>query len=213
MVSAVVALCSPVDGAGGVLFSAHMLQHELLMVVTAPLLVLARPVPAMLRALPRGWRAPVAHGALRPYQALAQPTVAWAFHALALWVWHFPWLFDLSVRNDAVHALQHASFFFAALVFWESLLVHRRGYAIGVISLFTTTLHMGALAGIITLADVPWYRAYAYTTAAWGLTPLEDQQLGGLIMWIPAGLVYVVAALWMGGSLLRTDTKPLEARN
>jgi putative membrane protein len=205
MIVTVIALCSPVDAAGSVLFSAHMIQHELLMVVAAPLFVLARPVASLVRGLPASWRIPLALAVVRPYRFLSRPAFAWVLHAAALWIWHLPPLFDLSVRNNTVHAFQHASFFLTALIFWESVLVSRRKVGVGLLSLFTTMLHMGALAGILALAGTPWYPVYAPTTIRWGLTPLEDQQIGGLIMWIPAGLVYVIAALGMMVPVLRSS--------
>ncbi|HYY43488.1 MAG TPA: cytochrome c oxidase assembly protein [Pyrinomonadaceae bacterium] len=206
-----VALVSPLHPWGRVLFSAHMTQHEVLMLVAAPLLVLGRPLAPSLRALPLEWAR--AAGRLtrrawwqRVWRIMTQPLVAWLIHAVALWVWHVPALFQAVLTHEWVHTLQHLSFFLSALLFWWALLYGRQGahgYGVGVLYLFTTALHSGLLGALITFAAGVWYPAYTHTTASWGLSPLEDQQLGGLIMWIPAGLVYVVAGLALFAGWLR----------
>ena len=206
-----VALVSPLHPWGRVLFSAHMTQHEVLMLVAAPLLVLGRPLAPLLRALPLGWAR--AAGRLsklawwqRVWRFITNPFVAWAVHAVALWVWHVPALFQAVIEHEWVHTLQHLSFFLSALLFWWALIHGRQGalgYGAGVLYMFTTALHSGLLGALITFAAGVWYPAYAHTTETWGLTPLEDQQLGGLIMWIPAGLVYVVAGLALFAGWLR----------
>jgi putative membrane protein len=206
-----VALASPLHPWGQVLFSAHMTQHELLMLVAAPLLVLGRPVVAFLFALPRSdareWSR-LARGPRfqRIWRVLTVPLVAWIVHAVALWSWHVPALFQAALRSEGVHHLQHASFFGSALLFWWALL-HRRASAANagaaLLYLFTTMLHSGLLGAALTFADRIIYPAYGDAALAWTLTPREDQQLGGLIMWIPAGLVYVIAALSLLAGWLR----------
>jgi cytochrome c oxidase assembly factor CtaG len=126
-------------------------------------------------------------------------------HALAIWVWHAPRLYDAAVTSALVHALQHASFLGSALLFWWALIHGRNGrlrYGASVLYIFTTALHTTALGAVLSLASRPLYPAYA-STAAWGLTPLEDQQLAGLIMWVPAGIAYLVAALGLMAEWLR----------
>jgi putative membrane protein len=198
----VVALVSPVDALGGVLFSAHMAQHELLMAAAAPLLVLGLPGIAITWALPAGWRRAAgrwtATGPVRTaWTALTRPSVAWLLHAVAIWGWHAPALYDAAVARESVHALQHASFLGTALLFWWAL-IHghgaRRRYGAAVLYLFTTAIHTTALGAVLVLASRPFYAVYT-STAAWGLSPLQDQQLAGLIMWVPAGAAYLVAAL------------------
>ena len=210
-----VALVSPLHPWGEVLFSAHMTQHEMLMLVAAPLLVLSRPLVAAFWALPRGWRKP-ARGLLksnrlqRGWHFLTNPFVAWLVHAVALWTWHIPLLFQATLKSDAVHSVQHASFFLSALVFWWAIMASPRGaasYGAGVLYLFTTSVHSGLLGVFLTLTSKIWYPVYEKSTASWGLTPLEDQQLGGLIMWIPAGVVYIFAGLLMFAGWLRESEK------
>jgi putative membrane protein len=207
----VLALISPVHAWGSVLFSAHMTQHELLMLIAAPLLVLSRPIVVFLWALPRSWAVALARwskiGAWETtWRTISNPVVAWIIHALVLWVWHVPALFEATLENESIHALQHASFLFSALLFWWAVIHgHKRalGFGLAVLYMFTTALHSGLLGALLTFANSVWYVAYAERTAAWGLTPLEDQQIGGLIMWIPAGLVYIAAGLALFAGWLR----------
>jgi putative membrane protein len=200
----VVALLSPVHRLGESLFSAHMVQHELLMALAAPLLVLGRPLVPFVWGLPPSWRRTLGRwtgsdGFRGAWAVLTHPMSAWALHAAAIWIWHLPSLYEATLRNEAVHALQHASFLGTALLFWWSVLQGGRqgrlGWPGAVISLFTTAVHTSILGALLTFSTRVWYPIYDATTAAWGLTPLEDQQLAGLIMWVPAGLAYLVAAL------------------
>jgi putative membrane protein len=199
----VLALVSPVDAMGGVLFSAHMTQHEILMIIAAPLLVLGRPMAAFLWALPLVWRQRLMQasrilGWQRAWQILKHPATAWFLHAAVLWGWHVPMLFQATLTNEWVHAAQHSSFLVSALLFCESLvygLNGRGGYGVAVLYVFTTAVHTSVLGALLTFANTLWYPAYRETTSAWGLTPLEDQQLGGLIMWVPAGMIYVGAGI------------------
>jgi len=219
----VIALVSPIHAWGSVLFSAHMTQHELLMLVAAPLLVLGRPIVPFLWSLPRSWALTLARFSKlnaweRTWRSISNPVVAWIIHAVVLWAWHLPFLFQATLENESIHALQHASFLFSALLFWWAVVHGRRralGFGLAVLYMFTTALHSGLLGALLTFANTLWYPAYAQRTAAWGLTPLEDQQLGGLVMWVPAGLVYIAAGLalfagWLRESEIRARSTPVE---
>lgn len=205
----VVALASPLDAAGTVSFAAHMVQHELLMIVAAPLLVLGRPLGVWLWAWPQAAR----HGggvmtrapALRAtWRVLTRPLHAWILHFAALWLWHAPYLFQAALAHPALHALQHASFLFPALLFWWAVLDGvARGSAIAY--LFTTMLHTGALGALFAVSGRIWYPAYGGGAAQFGLSALEDQQLGGLIMWVPGGLAYLIVALALCARWLAAD--------
>nr|WP_255429294.1 cytochrome c oxidase assembly protein [Ramlibacter albus] len=205
------ALVSPLDWLGGRLFSAHMVQHELLMVVAAPLLVIGRPLAAWSWAMPPGMRRSVG-GAFnaRPWSAvwrvITDPVAAWALHAIALWAWHIPSAFDAALRSEGWHIAQHASFLVTALLFWWAVLGHdprsRMGTGAAFASLFTTMLHTSALGALLSLASSPWYSEYLPLTAALGFDPLEDQQLGGVVMWVPGALAYLFAALAVVARLL-----------
>ena len=205
-----VALVSPLHAWGRVLFSAHMSQHEVLMLVAAPLLVLSRPLAVFLSAFPVASSRRIGNiGKMRwfntSWHLLTIPLVAWLVHAIALWIWHVPLLFDAVQTDEWVHTAQHLSFLISALLFWWAL-IHgpqgAMGYGAAVLYLFTTSIHSGALGALLTVTGYVWYPSYIGLTNSWGLTPLEDQQLGGLIMWIPAGFVYLFAALLMFGRWL-----------
>jgi putative membrane protein len=205
----VVALLSPLDRLSDVLFSAHMGQHEILMLVAAPLLIMGRPTIAALWALPAGPRARVAQvmraGAVRGgWRLITAPITILVLHGLALWIWHIPWLFQGAMHSEAVHAFQHLCFFVTAALFWWMLIAGRYGrlgYGAAVLFVFLTALHSGALGALITFAGRLWYPIYA--GRAPGTDPLEDQRLAGLFMWIPAGVILMVLGLglmaaWLG---------------
>lgn len=214
-----VAFVSPLATASAGVFSAHMVQHELLMVLGAPLMVLGRPLAIWTWALPLPWRRAVGKPFRQPvlsrfWRALCTPLMAATLHAVAIWLWHVPRLFELAEQSIALHALQHSSFLFSALLFWWVVLrpgrEHRTGAA--VMCLFLTMLHTSALGVLLTFSGDVWYAVSTAGAAHWGLTPLEDQQLGGLIMWVPGGIPYVIAALalaarWFDG---RSDAETHE---
>lgn len=209
----VIALVSPLHALGESLFSAHMTQHELLMTVAAPLLVIGRPLVPALFALPASSRRAASgwtkagwfrHG----WNVITRPSVAFALHAVAIWGWHLPSLYGATLDNDAIHTLQHFSFLGTALLFWWTVLNPAwSGRGIALLSLFGTMLHTGALGALLTVSASVWYAPYMTTTTAWGLTPLQDQQLGGLIMWIPGGITYLVAALALLAASLRESER------
>ncbi|TFW09764.1 cytochrome c oxidase assembly protein, partial [Oxalobacteraceae bacterium OM1] len=195
-----VALASPLDAMAERSFTAHMLQHLLLMLVAPPLLVWSRPVYAMLWAFRPATRRRIgqwwAHRSrLRGlYDACMRPLTAWMLASVALWCWHVPALYDLALRNEAVHVAEHLCFFLTSLSFWT--LVERpwqrhAGYGTAIVMLAAFALHNGLLGAVLSFSSVPLYLAYAggADTAA----RVADQQLAGLIMWIPAGVVHLAA--------------------
>lgn len=212
------ALLSPLHALSEQLFSAHMVQHELLMVVSAPLLVVGRPLVPMLWALPSAARRRIGRVARRSdmrsaWRFISIPLVAFFVHGIAIWLWHVPALFEATLTSDAVHALQHLSFLGTALLFWWTIIqghapgghAHAVSFGVAVLLLFGTALHSGALGALLTFSRAVWYPVYANAAASWRLTPLEDQQLAGLIMWIPATFAYLVAALMLFASWLRAS--------
>jgi cytochrome c oxidase assembly factor CtaG len=209
------ALVSPIHAAGEVLFSAHMVQHEIVMVLAAPLLTLGRPLIPFLWAMPLAVRR--ALGELAKHDMLARTwsiatrtSVAGILHGVAIWVWHYPPLFDATLSSDAIHTAQHCSFLFTALLFWWSVFRGAPGPAL--LSLFVTAVHTSVLGALLTFSATPWYPGYAETTARWNIGPLQDQQLGGVIMWIPAGLSYLIAGVWTASrSLTRTTMTATKA--
>jgi putative membrane protein len=216
-ISLVIALDSPMHELGEQLFWVHMTQHELLMLVCAPLLVLGRPLVPFLFALPESWRDAVA-GVSRTkvfrtaWSSLSSAMSAWTLSALGLWIWHAPSLFDQTLHSEFMHAAQHTTFVVTALLFWWPLVNHTRalGYGGGVAYVFTTALHTSLLGALLTFAPHAWYASYTSTAPAWHLTALQDQQLGGLIMWVPAGTLLSIITLvllfkWMNESQTRWE--------
>lgn len=199
MVALGIALLSPLDALAAQLFSAHMTQHLLLMLVAPPLLVWSRPVFVWLWAFPlerrrrigRFWTHTRAlHGA---HAFLMRPTVAWLLASFALWFWHIPGPYNLALANEGVHTVEHLCFFLTSLAFWTLVLepYGRRdtGPGTALVMVVTFALHNGLLGALLTFAKAPLYRSHV--ASAWGLTALEDQQLAGLIMWVPAGFVHL----------------------
>jgi putative membrane protein len=197
------ALGGPIEAWSGTSFAAHMLQHELMMLAAAPLLAASRPLGVFAWALPanarRRLRALTSPRWLQTaWQFITAPLWATALSIVVLWVWHVPALFDLATVHRGWHALQHASFFVTALAFWWALRAggtpaHRIGQTVA--CLFVTMVVTGALGGLLAFSTAPWYSSYAHHAAPFGWTPLEDQQMGGLIMWIPGGALYMIVAL------------------
>jgi putative membrane protein len=216
-----VALASPLELAASSVFTAHMVQHLLLMLVVAPLLVCGRPVVVLGQAMPlRGRRMFVrfrAHRFVRSARdALFHPVSAWVIAVVVLWAWHLPALYEAALRRDALHALEHASLIATSALVWALALGRaRRSLAIPAASglLLATALQSGALGAVLALAQRPLYPLHASVAPSWGLTPLEDQQLAGGLMWVPPGIVYVVViagllARWLG-SFEAPDGEPV----
>lgn len=171
----------------------HMVQHMVLIIGVAPLLVLARPLPqwraALGPALDPLWR--------RLHQLSRRPTACALLHALAIWGWHAPGPYLAALREPLWHVLEHASFLSTGWLFWWSVLrPGRRSVLPAALALVFTVTHTGLLGALLTFAPVPLYAAES--------THLWDQQLAGLVMWVPGGVVYLFAALgaasrWLEG--------------
>lgn len=211
----VIALVSPLHELGDQLFSAHMVQHELLISIGAPLLVLGRPLVPFLWAVPLDWRRTAARWSQSRvvstlWRSMSKPAVAFALHGLAIWTWHVPRLYQATLTSELIHSLQHSSFLLTAILFWWTVFNARGGQVrrgAAVFYLFATLLQTGALGALLTFSQTLWYPAYAATTGRWGITPIEDQQLGGLIMWIPGSLAYIAAALAIFAQWLRESER------
>ena len=209
-----VALVSPLDALSSVLLLAHMAQHLVLVLIAAPLLVLSDVPLALLWALPRQqarplgqqlhrWR-PVA----RLWQAVSSPIAAWVLFTTVLWAWHTRVLYEAALRDETIHGLEHVGFLATAALFWWVVLRHNRPravrYIIAVPYLFTTSVQSGVLGALMSFSAQPWYPYYTARTASWGLTPLQDQQIAGLIMWLPGSAVFTALAIgYFAASLKR----------
>jgi putative membrane protein len=206
-----VAYISPLDAVSGSLFSAHMAQHLLLMLVAAPLLAWSTPIPPLLRGLPKSLRRPAGqitgNSALRAaWHKLNRPLTAFALHIAALLIWHVPAFYSAAIESNAVHALEHASFFLSALLYWWTV-AHAAQHGARLLSVFGAMIVSGGLGALMTFAGSVWYADHIPYVAAWGLTPLEDQQLAGLLMWIPSGMLYVAAAAALLGDWLESGDR------
>lgn len=211
-----VALVSPLDALGSSLLSAHMSQHLLLLVLAPALLVLSAPGYTLAWALPRKARRGLAltlNGtaplrlARSLWETLATPLGAIFVSTVVVWLWHAPNLYQAALASEAVHVLEHSSFLACGFLFWHVLLapLGRQRVAGGAATalLFGASVQGSALGALMAFSPAPWYGAYSGTTAAWGLTPLQDQQLAGVLMWMPLGAIYVLLACVLLWSWLR----------
>ena len=204
-------LVSPLHEGGEISFTLHMIEHELIMLVATFLLaaahaggVIAWGLPAPLRrSLGGHWKGPLA----AVWRRLTEPVTATLVQALVMWLWHAPALFDRTLESRGWHVAQHMSFILASLLFWSAMLSPRRGgYLLSAACLFVTTLVGGALGALMALSGSPWYPAYsAMGMSGIGLDPTTDQQLAGLLMWIPGGLVHGGVALFLLYRWLRSS--------
>ena len=209
----VLALMSPLDELSDHLFSAHMVQHLILMLVAAPLLVISDFQLALLWALPRRRAQSLGSGfnQSRPvsgaWRVLNHPLFVWIVFTMAMWLWHAPMFYQAALHSELVHTLEHLIFIITAMLFWWVLFKPNRPdhihYAMTIPFLFLTTLQSGILGALMTFTSQPWYPYYATFTNPWGLTPLEDQQLAGLMMWIPAGTVFTLLTIGYFAAWLR----------
>lgn len=210
-----VALASPLERMAGALLTAHMVQHVILIAVVPPLMVFGRPDVVFVFALPRRARRGAALNSairvlVRTLRPCVRPLPAALIHGAAVWIWHAPGLFQAALSNVLLHDLEHASFFFTGLAFWYATLLSVRSptaLIAGVMGIVLTLIQGGLMGALMTLTPTVLYPAYGQSTATFGLTPIEDQQLAGLIMWVPAGAIYLIAGLYLATCLLDVTEK------
>jgi cytochrome c oxidase assembly factor CtaG len=207
-----VALLPPLSTRAHDSLTAHMVQHVLLIVVVAPLLALAAPLPTLLWALPEAWRdraLPAWRAALRSHSRRwgTWVTVALVAQGAVMLAWHAPGLYDAALHHDVLHVLEHASYLVTATIFsWAVGVGSTRRHGAAVPVLFVAALPGTALGAALTLGGTPWYARYP---------SMADQQLAGVVMWGFAGLAYVLAAaclfgLWLAGLERETPSRPVE---
>ncbi|MGH2774764.1 MAG: cytochrome c oxidase assembly protein [Actinomycetota bacterium] len=195
----VLALASPVAVYEGSLFWVHMLQHLLLTMVAAPLLVLGAPVTLALRAA----SAPGRRRMLRvlhsgPVRFITHPVVTWSVFALVMWLTHFSSLYDLALENELVHVAEHVLYLTAAGLFWWPVIgldpgANRIGWAGRIAYLFLAMPQQSFLGVAIHQANEPLYEHYVTLARTWGPTPLGDQQQAGMIMWVGGDFLFIAA--------------------
>lgn len=209
------ALASPLDALSETLLTAHMIQHALLIAIAPPLLLAGWPGAALPWSLPQRVRRTLGRSAgLRTFARrlafLVRPLPAATLHGVVLWIWHAPSLFEAALGHEGLHIAEHVAFFGTAMLFWQSLVTAARSTATvpaGIAAGFLTLLHGGFLSALITFAPRPLYSWYQEAPDLWGLDPLADQQLAGLIMGVPLTFIYLLACLVLVARFL-TPTRP-----
>lgn len=210
-----VALLSPIEAYEGVLFSVHMVQHMLLQLVAAPLLLAGAPITLTLRVASPSWRRrflAILHSPV--VKAVSFPVVAWVLFAATNWGWHYSTLYNDALENQALHYVQHAHFLLAALLFWWPAIgadpsPWRLPHPVRLFYLFLAMPQQSFLGVSLLQASGVLYPHYITNIREWGPTPLEDQQLGGVIMWVVGDMAFlagmaVVVVLWMRHEERRT---------
>lgn len=203
-----VALISPVEAFEGVLFSVHMVQHMLLELLAAPLLLAGAPITLTLRvASPAVRRRLLTILHSRVIRVLSFPVIAWILFAGVNWGWHFSTLYDQALENVALHYVQHATFLGAALLFWWPVIgadpsPWRLPHPVRLLYLFLAMPQNSFLGVALMSTRTVLYPHYLSNARAWGPSPLDDQQLGGIIMWVFGDVAFllgmaIVVAMWV----------------
>ena len=210
-----IALASPIDALNELLLTAHMLQHMLLMMVAPPLILLGAPLIPMVRGLP-GVVARRSVGAVlnwpvaeRAGHAVAHPVAGALAMGLAMFAWHIPRLYELALRSELWHEVEHASFFLASMIFWWPVVlpwpsrVQWPRWAI-IPYLLIADLQNTALSAILTFSDRVLYRPYLEAPRLFGLSALEDQVAAGAFMWVAGSLAFILPAVVIAVQCLST---------
>ncbi|MHB0950023.1 MAG: cytochrome c oxidase assembly protein [Gemmatimonadaceae bacterium] len=178
------------DMSDAYLFSAHMVQHLLLTLLAPPLLIAGTPGWMLRPALRIGW---VRATATR----VSRATWGFVIFNLTIAIWHLPMVYAQAMQYHAVHIIQHLCFMVAAVLMWWPLLsplpeLPRLSFPLQMLYCFVMTIPMSIISVYIVYADKLLYTAYGFAPRLWGLSPMQDQLIGGLIMWIPGGLFFYV---------------------
>jgi cytochrome c oxidase assembly factor CtaG len=217
MLVLLLAIASPLDTLADESLAAHMVQHEILVLVVPPLLLLGTPLWPLWRALPLHWRRGSLRWLLRRHRIMRvaytaqrvvfRPLGAWCLFIVIFVGWHIPALYDLALENEAVHALEHTMFLGAALIFWAQVIpsfplqpsltfLRRAGY------LFGAALVLHLLSVLIDIAVQPIYSFYGV-----GPNVVANQAAGGAIMDVSGQVVFTTAILICLGLWLRDDER------
>jgi cytochrome c oxidase assembly factor CtaG len=224
LVTVCLALLSPIDALGSLLFFVHMTQHELLTMVAPPLLLLGNPFPVVLWGLPTRWRLRIASllvpGAWprRAFRAATAMPVTWLVYVVTVWVWHWPPAYQASLRSGLVHDAQHLSFFVAALLFWwpvinpAPMLHGHRHHAIRVAYVVAAAFQSQMLGLIFAFSGRVFYPHYDAVPRLWGFTALQDQSAAGLLMMQAEGLIYLGTVLALVGRMFSYEARMTRLR-
>ncbi len=218
------ALLSPIDVLQSMLFLMHMLQHLLLMLIAPPLLLLANPLPVTIWGIPKPVRRVVASLFQRRSRFrhllsfLTQPRSSWFAFVAILLAWHVPTAYNASLQNERLHDLEHLTFFLAAVLFWWRVIAAAPylrkplpyyARAVYLMAAMPFSMFLGVL---LTIADQPLYTYYLTVPRLWELSALDDQRLGGAIMWIPGNVIFLASILTMFWLGLSKDNREGEMR-
>lgn len=212
------ALMSPIDILSQQLFLMHMIQHLLLIMVAPPLLLIANPLPFILWGLPDRLRQKIG-GAIsrllhresasrRWLRTLTSPGIVWLFTVFAIVGWHDPALYNAALRIEWVHDLEHLFFFAAGMCYWWHVTgagprIHKQFGPVGRIAFALAAVPPNMTLGVIlAFAREPVYTYYLNVPRLWNVSVLDDQRIGGIIMWIPGSMMYIMTALILASRLL-----------
>ncbi|MEZ4767429.1 MAG: cytochrome c oxidase assembly protein [Caldilineales bacterium] len=214
-----IALMSPIDVLGGQLFLMHMIQHLVLIMIAAPLLLVGNPFPVLMWGLPRGARRKVG-GLLsgpsrfrRVVTKLTSPGLVWLFFFTVYVGWHDPNMYNLALRSEFVHDIEHLTFFLASMLFWWHVTgvaprfhrtlstFQRLAY---VLSIIPANMILGV---VIAFASEPIYTYYTTVPRLWGLSVVQDQSIAGIIMWIPGSMMYILIALILVSRIVQSESE------
>ena len=226
LVIVAIALMSPIDVLGGQLFFMHMIQHLLLIMIAPPLLLIANPMPFILWGLPTNWRrktgqwiATLLHrkGSFRQgLKAVTGAGIIWLLWTISVIGWHDPSMYNAALRSDLVHDLEHITFFTASMLFWWHVTgagprIHKQFGLIGRTAFVLAAIPPNmALGVVLAFAGVVIYSYYEAVPRLWGIDPVLDQRIGGVIMWIPGSMMFIIAALILIAQLLNAEVeKPI----
>jgi putative membrane protein len=206
-----ISLVGPIEHWAHTSLAGHMSQHMILLAVAPPLLLLARPMPQFMLALPTAARRSIGPALARLYSGTAAtPVIAFVVHGLVIWLWHLPLPYQLALAHRLLHDLEHLMFFATGLWFWWSLIAPGRlgqgGFGLAAVLAALTLMHTGMLGALMTFAPQLLYPDHP--AGFGGFDQLSDQQLAGLLMWVPGGLIYTAAALALASLWLQRSDRP-----
>ncbi len=218
-----IALMSPIDTLGGQLFLMHMVQHLLLIMISPPLLLITNPMPFMLWGIPKKWRRGIGHGLGRllhrdkafrkNFKIATSAGIIWLVWVIMVFGWHDPFLYNAALTYEWVHDLEHISFFLAGMLFWWHVTgagprLHKQASLFGRIAFVIGAIPPNMLTGVaLAFAKEPVYTYYTAVPRLWNLTVMDDQQIGGVIMWVPVSMMYIIAALVLISRVLDNESR------
>lgn len=214
-----ISMLSPIDTFNDELFFVHMIQHLLMALAGVPLILLGRPVQLAFRAMPRPWAKELGQRFLKPkavrggLAALSVPIVVAVIYNANLVFWHVPYLYELALSSEPVHYVMHMMFIGTAFLFWWPIIDpmprhHKYSTGMTLAQIGFAMLAGKILGALITFSTTPIYDSYVEADRVWGISPLVDQQLSGLVMLVGAFIIYAVTFfVLLTRALLRADRR------